>query len=258
MRKIVKLLFLLCSLSLFSQNKGIIVNYDFYESYNLQLHLNSSLKNDGNNSLFEINDTQGTEDSNTTSYDKNGNPIYSMQKKRKENRTVYKDFSKDTLISLVNGYNPNTFFVVEEQIPTLNWKVGNEIKEILGYSCKKATTIFRGRNYIAWFTPKIPVSDGPWKFGGLPGLILEITDDNSKVKIEATKIILNAENSNASLKMNEKYSKLNWDGYIENIEKDFNKQVKFFKSIASQDNAEVELDLKFENMEYISKKDENN
>ena len=46
----------------------------------------------------------------------------------------------------------------------------------MGYPCQKATATFRGRDYEAWFTPEIPVNDGPWKFFGLPGLILKVTD----------------------------------------------------------------------------------
>ena len=44
---------------------------------------------------------------------------------------------------------------------------------------------------VAWFTPEIPVSTGPAMYGGLPGLILEIGDDN-RVMI-CTKVVLNPE-----------------------------------------------------------------
>jgi hypothetical protein len=46
----------------------------------------------------------------------------------------------------------------------------------MNYPCQKATATFKGRNYEAWFTQSIPFSDGPYKFSGLPGLILEIRD----------------------------------------------------------------------------------
>ncbi len=64
----------------------------------------------------------------------------------------------------------------KEKVPNFKWEIKNEKKKILGYLCQKAITTFRGRNYEAWFTSKIPLSEGPYKFGGLPGLILEIYD----------------------------------------------------------------------------------
>ena len=51
---------------------------------------------------------------------------------------------------------------------------------IQGYNCIKATTKFAGRNYIAWFSPDIPINDGPYKFHGLPGLILDICDTKNE------------------------------------------------------------------------------
>lgn len=60
--------------------------------------------------------------------------------------------------------------------PIFNWKLTNESDTIIGYHCLKATCNYGGREYIAWFTPDIPVSDGPWKFSGTPGLILSVAD----------------------------------------------------------------------------------
>ena len=64
-------------------------------------------------------------------------------------------------------------------VDTLNgqaWTLNDSTKEVLGYTCQQATCDFRGRRWTAWFAPDIPVSDGPWKLGGLPGLILEAYD----------------------------------------------------------------------------------
>jgi len=63
-----------------------------------------------------------------------------------------------------------------EPKPTLQWQVKPEKREILGHSCQRAEVSFGGRQWIAWFTSEIPLSEGPYKFGGLPGLILEVAD----------------------------------------------------------------------------------
>jgi GLPGLI family protein len=58
-----------------------------------------------------------------------------------------------------------------------NWEIGNSRRDILGYNCQSAKLKFGGRNYVAWFTDEIPISDGPHIFKGLPGLILKLTDE---------------------------------------------------------------------------------
>ena len=60
------------------------------------------------------------------------------------------------------------------------WTMGDSTREVLGYTCQQATANFRGRRWTAWFATDIPVSDGPWKLGGLPGLILEAYDDGQQ------------------------------------------------------------------------------
>ena len=63
-----------------------------------------------------------------------------------------------------------------EPIPQLQWTMARGDSTILGYTCHKATTRFRGRDYVAWYTEEIPFPYGPFKFGGLPGLITCIYD----------------------------------------------------------------------------------
>ena len=60
------------------------------------------------------------------------------------------------------------------------WTMGDSTRQVLGYTCQQATADFRGRRWTAWFAMDIPVSDGPWKLGGLPGLILEAYDEGQQ------------------------------------------------------------------------------
>jgi GLPGLI family protein len=78
--------------------------------------------------------------------------------------------------------------IISETLPSINWIITNEKKNIQNYLCTMAKAKFRGRSYEAWFTNDLPISDGPWKFKGLPGLILEISDTTGQVKIFAEKI----------------------------------------------------------------------
>ena len=61
-----------------------------------------------------------------------------------------------------------------EPAPKQQWTLHNETQTVIGYKCQRATCRFRGRDFEAWFAPSIPVKQGPWKFQGLPGLILKV------------------------------------------------------------------------------------
>ncbi len=63
-----------------------------------------------------------------------------------------------------------------EDIDLFHWKLTGETSRISGYEAQKAVTDFGGRAWVAWFTSEIPINDGPYKFNGLPGLILKISD----------------------------------------------------------------------------------
>ena len=75
-----------------------------------------------------------------------------------------------------------------EYIPVQNWVIQNDTLTVNGYLCQKATCEFRGRNYIAWFSMDIPISNGPWKFGGLPGLILKVYDHEQLYTFECVEV----------------------------------------------------------------------
>lgn len=71
------------------------------------------------------------------------------------------------------------FFYYNQKLDLFNWKLTDETRKIDDFNVQKATTTYAGREYIAWFTQDVPVSDGPFKFNGLPGLILEIADSQN-------------------------------------------------------------------------------
>ena len=76
----------------------------------------------------------------------------------------------------------------KEPYPLQQWSIQNDTLTVCGYKCQKAVCHFRGRNFEAWFAPDIPVSQGPWKFGGLPGLILKLYDVDGLYRFECVNI----------------------------------------------------------------------
>lgn len=68
------------------------------------------------------------------------------------------------------------------------WEITDESKEIIGYQCFMATADFRGRRWTAWFSPEIPLQEGPWKLCGLPGLILEASESSGEYSYVANGI----------------------------------------------------------------------
>lgn len=88
--------------------------------------------------------------------------------------TIFKDFTTGEIYFYEKIFKDK--FKYTEGLPLQKWDIQQETKEISGYKTQKATTSYAGRNYIAWFTSEIAISDGPYKFSGLPGLIIEIYD----------------------------------------------------------------------------------
>jgi GLPGLI family protein len=100
--------------------------------------------------------------------------------------TVYKNYPEGKLtLADYFGFDYNIY---EEQQPDIQWALSGDTATVCGYLCKKATSAFRGRNYEAWYAPEIPLREGPWKLGGLPGLILKAKDGQSYFTFECIAI----------------------------------------------------------------------
>ncbi len=83
-------------------------------------------------------------------------------------------------------------FLIQSSIEKLPWKLINEEKEILGYSCRKAEyTDEDGTLITVWFAPELPFSYGPATFVGLPGVVLEMSEGKEKVNFTITAANIN-------------------------------------------------------------------
>lgn len=95
---------------------------------------------------------------------------------------VFISLEDSLMYSKVAG--PNGIYsmnILKEKLEPIEWEIKQEQKKIKQYNCIKAIATYEGRKYTAWFTPDIPVPYGPYKLGGLPGLILEAESDDKKV-----------------------------------------------------------------------------
>lgn len=88
-------------------------------------------------------------------------------------------------------YNATSYYY-EEALPEFEWRVNDEISDtIIGYPCKTAECSFRGRHWKVWFSEELPMPYGPWKFHGLPGMILKAEDISGAHKFVAEEIVDN-------------------------------------------------------------------
>ena len=91
---------------------------------------------------------------------------------------VYKNYPQGKM-TITDGLLMQDY-IYEDTLYAQNWVIQDSSKLILGHECQKAVCQYRGHCWTAWFAMDIPITDGPWKLCGLPGLIMEATsEDNS-------------------------------------------------------------------------------
>lgn len=110
--------------------------------------------------------------------------------------TLYKNLKDQTSLTETEMFGKE--FLITDQLEKLDWKMTGETKKIGNYTCYKATAVIKARqpeegdkavsltsappkdqNITAWYTPDIPISNGPGDYWGLPGLILEVNDGHT-------------------------------------------------------------------------------
>ena len=108
------------------------------------------------------------------------NPIEAIQQRQKQGMPngqsykVYKNLPEQGSLTYEDNIVETMFY--EEPMPAINWQMEEGDSTIAGYACQKAVGEWKGRKWTAWFAMDIPVSDGPWKLCGLPGLILKASE----------------------------------------------------------------------------------
>ena len=101
---------------------------------------------------------------------------------------VTKDFAK-SVSTTYDQAGMGEYGYYEEPFSEIDWQiVEDSTKTVLGYQCIMASTDYHGRKWTVWFTPEIPVQDGPWKLCGLPGLVMEACEPSGQHRFSITGI----------------------------------------------------------------------
>ena len=87
--------------------------------------------------------------------------------------TIEKDLTNQSLVYKSRIGRDNYSY---PETPVFEWKILPETVKIGDYQTQKAEAKYGGRIWYAWFTQEVPLQDGPYKFSGLPGLIVKVQD----------------------------------------------------------------------------------
>lgn len=150
---------------------------------------------------------------------------------------------------LIANIGNDAYKVLEDR--KMNWNIAPEKKQIGEFKVQKATTDFAGRNWTAWFTADVPIQDGPYKFSGLPGLIVEISDQTGTHKMELKGLKKIQETKTDELNTQGKdipFTKkkpidVNRQQYVKQLKQFENDPVQGVREILSRPNSKVKINL---------------
>ena len=155
----------------------------------------------------------------------------------------------DYKTSLVSSIGNDTYKVSEDR--KIDWKMSSEKKKIGEFETQKATTNFAGRNWTAWFTTDVPIQDGPYKFSGLPGLIVEISDQTGSHKMELKGLKKITETQQEELNtqgkdipfLKKKPIEVNRQQYIKQLKQYENDPVQGMRELLNRPNSKVKINV---------------
>lgn len=175
MKRLFLVIVILSSCLTFSQDYKIIYEFKWKSekndnAYNSEL---TTLVSNGNESYFEALSKFKYDSLKTDMRNKGFRSFPSLKEEWKFQSLIAKDLKAQTTILEQNIFD-KIYITKYECKPT--WTILKDKTTLFDYNVQKAETTFGGRKWIAWFANEIPMQDGPYKFFGLPGLILKIND----------------------------------------------------------------------------------
>jgi GLPGLI family protein len=160
--------------------------------------------------------------------------------------TLIKDYKKNILLFNVK------YGILRDTLNKINWHIVPGAKTIVGYKCKMAEASFRGREYIAYFCPEIPISDGPFKFQGLPGLILEIYSKDNFIKYSALEVVFK-EIGKLDVKSIWYENNISFAEYVQKIKKELELSTKIIESrLPPEEQGKVKFSFSEEEIELFN------
>ena len=109
---------------------------------------------------------------------------------RKDVYIVKRNFENQTMSDAIETLGKT--YIIEDTLAGMDWKIQNDLKEVAGHVCMKAVTedTIKKQKIVAWFAQDIPLSTGPERFYGLPGMILEVDINDGGMIVTADRIDL--------------------------------------------------------------------
>jgi GLPGLI family protein len=196
--------------SIYAQTKELHIEYDFYfKNYYPELReINVTATH--KNSLSTV--------KRTIKYKSYGSSTF-------EPKSYYTNYFKTKDSIIYEEQIDDELYIIGEPLNQFKWKLTGNSKTVLGYKCSEARTSYRGREYVAYFTTEIPFNCAPWKFHGLPGVLLQVTSVDNQTQIEAKSLKIKELNTSLKYPFNSS-DIISWDDF----KKEYVKSWKLFKN----------------------------
>jgi len=196
-----------------AQKPIIEVNYSYTTKFNgigSEYQIDSKLISNGTESLYEMDHTNSFGYKNPEHKVSKNETVFGV--KSTSNTFVYKNITENNIF-YSNNIQFTDFYIFSPLDKDMVWNLEEGNKEILGYKCSKATISYGDRKYEAYYTTELGVSNGPWRFHGLPGLILEIRSLDDIFELKATS--LKTYKSNKKIKNPYEFKRLmTWEDFL--------------------------------------------